>query len=144
MAIAASDVMPLSQARANLSERASEVKASGEKMITKNGEKYVALIDADSLDYYPRLERKRCHLVPLDDIKKGLADIDAGKTEGAREVLLELRRIEKARAPRGVCTASTPDFPTAASVFDAAAKFKQRCLLDQKSLLLHGKALCAT
>ena len=36
----------------------------------------------------------------LDDIAKGLADIDAGRTEDAREVLLELRRIEKTRAPR--------------------------------------------
>ena len=69
MAIAASDVIPLSQARTNLSELASEVKAGAEKMITKNGEKYVALTDADRLDYYHRLERKRSHFVQLDDIK---------------------------------------------------------------------------
>lgn len=102
MAIAASDVIPLSQARANLSELADEVKAGAEKIITKNGESYVALIDADRLDYYHRLERERVHLVLLDDIEKGLADIDAGRTQDAREVLLELRRIEKARAPRRV------------------------------------------
>ena len=102
MAIAASDVIPLSQARANLSELADEVKAGAEKIITKNGESYVALIDADRLDYYHRLESERVHLVLLDDIAKGLADIDAGRTEGAREVLLELRRIEKTRAPRRV------------------------------------------
>lgn len=102
MAIAASDVVPLSQARANLSELADEVKAGAEKIITKNGESYVALIDADRLDYYHRLERERVHLVLLDDIEKGLADIDAGRTQDAREVLLELRRIEKARAPRRV------------------------------------------
>jgi prevent-host-death family protein len=72
MAIAASDVIPLSQARANLSELASEVKAGAEKMITKNGEKYVALTDADSLDYYHRLERKRSNFVLLDDITKVL------------------------------------------------------------------------
>ena len=100
MAIAASDVIPLSQARANLSELADEVKAGAEKIITKNGESYVALIDADRLDYYHRLEMERVHLVLLDDIAKGLADIDAGRTEDAREVLLELRRIEKTRAPR--------------------------------------------
>ena len=100
MAIAASDVIPLSQARANLSELADEVKAGSEKIITKNGESYVALIDADRLDYYHRLERERVHLVLLDDITKGLEDIDAGRTEDAREVLLELRRIEKTRAPR--------------------------------------------
>ena len=100
MAIAASDVIPLSQARANLSELADEVKAGAEKIITKNGASYVALIDTDRLDYYHRLERERVHLVQLDDIAKGLADIDAGRTEGAREVLLELRRIERTRAPR--------------------------------------------
>lgn len=100
MVIEASDVIPLSQARANLSELADEVKAGAEKIITKNGESYVALIDADRLDYYHRLERERVHLVLLDDIEKGLADLDAGRTQNAREVLLELRRIEKARAPR--------------------------------------------
>jgi antitoxin (DNA-binding transcriptional repressor) of toxin-antitoxin stability system len=82
-----------------LSELADEVKAGAEKIITKNGESYVALIDAKRLDYYHRLERERVHLVLLDDIEKGLADIDAGRTRDAREVLLELRRIEKAKAP---------------------------------------------
>lgn len=100
MAIAAADVIPLSQARANLSELADEVKAGAEKIITKNGESYVALIDAARLDYYHRLEQERIHLVLLDDIEKGLADLDAGRTVDAREVLLELRRIERARAPR--------------------------------------------
>ena len=66
MAIAASDVIPLSQARANLSELADEVKAGAEKIITKNGESYVALIDADRLDYYHRLEKERVHLVLLE------------------------------------------------------------------------------
>lgn len=34
-----------------------------------------------------------------------------------------------------------PHFPNASQVFDAADKFKQRCLLDQQSLLLDGQAL---
>lgn len=37
-----------------------------------------------------------------------------------------------------------PHFSNAASVFDAAAKFKQRCLLDQQSLLLDGQMLWTT
>lgn len=113
MAIAASDVVPLSQARANLSELADQVKAGAEKIITKNGESYVALIDAERLDYYHRLESERVHLVLLDDIEKGLADIDAGRTLDAREVLLELRRIEKARAPRRI--AARPAKPNIAA-----------------------------
>jgi len=100
MAIAASDVIPLTQARANLSELADQVKAGAEKIITKNGESYVALIDAERLDYYHRLEQERIHLVLLHDIEQGLGDIDAGRTHDAREVLLELRRIEQTRAPR--------------------------------------------
>ena len=47
MGISTNDVIPLSQARANFSELAEEVKAGAEKIITKNGESYVALIDAD-------------------------------------------------------------------------------------------------
>lgn len=34
-----------------------------------------------------------------------------------------------------------PHFPNAAQVFDAANKFKQRCLLDQESLFLEGQTL---
>ena len=57
MAFAAKDVVPLSQARANLPELAEQAKASTEKIITKNGESYVALIDAQRLDYYHQLAR---------------------------------------------------------------------------------------
>jgi prevent-host-death family protein len=38
MAISASDVIPLSHARANFSELAEDVRAGAEKIITKNGE----------------------------------------------------------------------------------------------------------
>jgi antitoxin (DNA-binding transcriptional repressor) of toxin-antitoxin stability system len=59
---------------ANLSELADQAKAGAEKIITKNGESYVALIDADRLDYYHRLERERIHLLLIDDARRGLAD----------------------------------------------------------------------
>lgn len=87
MTLAASDIVPLTQARANLSELADEVKAGAEKIITKNGESYVALIDADRLDYYHRLERERIHLVLLDEVERGLADVTAGRVRDAREAL---------------------------------------------------------
>jgi len=83
MGIAAADVVPLTQARANLSELADQVKAGAEKIITKNGESYVALIDADRLDYYHTLERERIHLLLIDDARRGLEDIAAGRTEDA-------------------------------------------------------------
>jgi antitoxin (DNA-binding transcriptional repressor) of toxin-antitoxin stability system len=64
-----------------LSELADQVKAGAEKIITKNGESYVALIDAERLDYYHRLERERIHLLLIDDARRGLADIAAGRTK---------------------------------------------------------------
>ncbi len=95
MTITAADVIPLTSARATLSDLADQVKAGAEKIITKNGESYVALIDSDRLDYYHRLERERIHLVLLDDVEEGLADIAAGRTRNAREALKELKRAAK-------------------------------------------------
>lgn len=57
MGISASDVVRFSQARANISELAEQVKAGAEKIITKNGESYAILIDANRLDYYHQMER---------------------------------------------------------------------------------------
>ena len=95
MSIAAKDVLPFTQARARLSELADEVKGGSEKIITKNGESYVALIDAERLDYYHRLERRRIHLLLLDDVKRGLADIAAGRVEDADAALARLQRARK-------------------------------------------------
>jgi prevent-host-death family protein len=82
MAIKASDVVPLSHARANFSELAEEVRAGAEKIITKNGESYIALIDAARLDYYHQLERESIHL----------DDIAAGRVKDARSVITALKR----------------------------------------------------
>lgn len=98
MPIAAKDVIPFTLARAKLSELADEVKEGSEKVITKNGESYVALIDSDRLDYYHRLERERIHLLLLDDVKSGLADIAAGRTEDADAGVARLQRKRKAAA----------------------------------------------
>ena len=95
MAISSRDVIPLSQARANLSELADQVKEGAEKIITKNGESYVALIDSDRLDYYHRLERERIHLLLIDDAKRGLADITAGRTFEADAALAQLQQQRK-------------------------------------------------
>ncbi|MCA0212835.1 MAG: type II toxin-antitoxin system Phd/YefM family antitoxin [Proteobacteria bacterium] len=91
------DVVPLSQARANLSELADQAKAGAEKIITKNGESYVAIIDAQRLDYYHQLERERIHLVLIDDASKGMADVAAGKVKDARSALAALQRRRAAR-----------------------------------------------
>ncbi len=96
MAISASDVIPLSQARANFSELAEEVKAGSEKIITKNGESYIALIDANRLDYYHQLERERIHLLLIDDAVAGLDNVATGKAKDARSVIASIKRRRNA------------------------------------------------
>ena len=98
MAIRASDVIPLSQARAHLSELADQVRAGAEKIITKNGESYVAIIDAQRLDYYHQLERERIHLLLIDDASRGLSDVAAGRVKDAQDAVSALRRRFAAKA----------------------------------------------
>ena len=98
MGVSASDVVPFTQARANLSELADQAKAGAEKIITKNGESYVALIDAERLDYYHRLERERIHLLLIDDARRGLADVLAGRTQDADAALAGLQAARAAKA----------------------------------------------
>ena len=92
MAISVSDVVPFSQARAKLSELADQAKAGAEKVITKNGESYVALIDAHRLDYYHQLARERIHLLLLNDASKGLDDVLEGKVKDAKATLTAIKR----------------------------------------------------
>lgn len=100
MAISSADIVPFTTARANLSELAEQVKAGAEKVITKNGESYVALIDAGRLDYYHQLERERIHLVLLDDARLALADIAAGRTREATTALAKRQQQRKKKTTR--------------------------------------------
>lgn len=92
MGILTSDVVPFSQARANLSDLAEQVKGGAEKIITKNGESYVALINAERLDYYHRLERERIHLLLIEEAVQGLNDVAAGRTKDARQTIQRIKR----------------------------------------------------
>jgi prevent-host-death family protein len=98
MGFSARDVVPFTTARANLSELADQAKAGAEKIITKNGESYVALIDADRLDYYHRLERERIHLLLIEDARRGLDDIAGGRTQPADAALASLQKRRAAAA----------------------------------------------
>ena len=102
MGFSTSDVVPFTKARANLSELADQAKAGAEKIFTKNGESYVALIDAGRLDYYHRLERERVHLLLIDDARRGLEDIAAGRVFPADAVLAKLQQ----RRASGAATAA--------------------------------------
>lgn len=96
MGISASDVIPLSHARAHFSELAEEVKAGAEKIVTKNGESFIALIDSDRLDYYHQLERERIHLVLINEASKGLDDVAAGRLKDARSAIQSIKRRRSA------------------------------------------------
>ncbi len=107
MGISASDVVPFTQARANLSELADRAKAGAERIITNNGESYVSLIDADRLDYCHRLEHDRVQFLLIDDARRGLADIVAGRTFEADGAIARLQRRRAASAKT-----SSPAQPT--------------------------------
>lgn len=96
MGISASDVIPLSHARANFSELAEEVRAGAEKIITKNGESFIALIGSDRLDYYHQLERARIHLLLIAEASSGLDDVAAGRVKDARSAIGSVKRRRSA------------------------------------------------
>jgi prevent-host-death family protein len=84
MGISKNNAVSLAQVRARFSKLIQEVKAGAEKIITKDGEPYVALIDAERLDHYHRLARERIHLPLIDEARKGLDDVAAGRVKHAR------------------------------------------------------------
>jgi PHD/YefM family antitoxin component YafN of YafNO toxin-antitoxin module len=80
MTLRASDVVPISEARARLTELAEDVVGSdAEKVLTKNGASYVALIDARRLDYYHALEAEHASLVLAEDAITGLKQALSGQ-----------------------------------------------------------------
>ena len=87
MALSPKDVVPVPKARAQFTELCDEVsRGSTEKLITKNGESCAALIGADRLEYYHRLERERIHLTLFQEAEKGLEDVAAARTMTARQL----------------------------------------------------------
>lgn len=87
MGIAVRDIVAFSEARTHLSRLVDEVCQGAEKIITRNGEPAAALIDAKRLDYYHQLDRDRGHLMLMNEVENGLADIVAGRTGDAVEYL---------------------------------------------------------
>jgi PHD/YefM family antitoxin component YafN of YafNO toxin-antitoxin module len=87
------DVVSITEARAKLTELAEEIASAGaEKLLTKNGASFVALIDARKLDYYHALEAEHANIVLRDEVERGLADVAAGRTTPAKELRRRLRR----------------------------------------------------
>ena len=100
MALRASDIVPISEARARLTELAEDVVGTGaEKVLTKNGASYVALVDARRLDHYHALEAEHASLVLADYAVTGLQQALAGQTVSDDE-LDEALGLEAARLAR--------------------------------------------
>lgn len=79
MSFTAQDVVPISEARARLTELSDEVVAGAEKLLTKNGAAYVAIVDARKLDYYHALEAEHASLALLSEAEAGLREVVAGQ-----------------------------------------------------------------
>ena len=87
MAISAKDIVSLTTARAKLTDLCEEVRTHHtEKILTKNGESCAALIDADRLDHYHRLEREHIHLTLIQEATKGLEDLQARKVLSVKQL----------------------------------------------------------
>ena len=95
MPLTSEDIVPLNRVRARLTDLAEEVRAGHEKIITRNGRSYVALIDARRLDYYHRLEREHVHLILLEEAARGLADVSAGRLMSVAELRGKYRKVRK-------------------------------------------------
>lgn len=90
MGLRTSDVVPISEARARLTELADEVVGGAEKVLTKNGASFVALVDARKLDYYHALEEEHAGLVLLDEAEVGLRQVLAGQRVSSDTLLQTL------------------------------------------------------
>ena len=95
--IAIRNIIAFAEARMHLSRLMDEVRQGAEKIITKNGEPVVAIIDARRLDYHHSLERDRVHLLLLDEVEKGLADVASGRTGDALQDLAARQAHHKAK-----------------------------------------------
>jgi prevent-host-death family protein len=80
MNLRASDIVPISEARARLTELTQDVvEGASEKVLTKNGASYVAIIDARKLDCYHALGTEHTNLVLLSEAETGLRQVLAGQ-----------------------------------------------------------------
>jgi antitoxin (DNA-binding transcriptional repressor) of toxin-antitoxin stability system len=90
MSFRAHDVVPISEARARLTELSEEVVGGAEKLLTKNGSAYVALVDARKLDYYHALEEEYAGLVLMGEAETGLREVLSGKRVATNDLLQAL------------------------------------------------------
>lgn len=91
MSFSSQDIVPISEARARLTELSDEVVAGAEKLLTKNGSAYVAIVDARKLDYYRALEEEHASLVLLAEAETGLREVLESQRVSADVLMQALR-----------------------------------------------------
>ncbi len=93
MQLFSTDVMPITSARARLTEIAAEVVASGQpKVLTRNGKSYVAVMGVADLDEFQRL-RAADHLRNLQDLSRAACEVAAGKAMSVAVFRKEARAL---------------------------------------------------
>lgn len=90
MSFAVRDILPISEADARLTGLPGEVVAGTEKLLTKNGAAYVAIVDARKLDYYHALEEEHASLILLTEAEASLREVLAGQRISNAELLQAL------------------------------------------------------
>ncbi len=75
-----SNIIPFSESKKFFSRITNDVfKKNEEKIITKNGRPYVAMISLENLDYYHKLKKDIIFSNLLDDMERGLDDVKHGR-----------------------------------------------------------------
>jgi hypothetical protein len=88
------NTLPITQARYNLGALARRVHLNKEYFILeKDGIPIIGIMDADELEDYVELQNPKARR----DIQRSNADIRAGRTRPARELLAELRGGKKTK-----------------------------------------------
>jgi hypothetical protein len=91
------NTLPITQARYNLGALARRVHLNKEYFILeKDGIPIIGIMDADELEDYVELQNPKARR----DIERSNADIRAGRTRPARELLAELRGEKKTKTRR--------------------------------------------
>jgi prevent-host-death family protein len=100
MQIALSNIVPISQARARLTELADEVATDGRpKLFTRNGTGYVALIGAHELEELENF-RSAAHVANLRAVRQALPEIQSGTGKSVSEFRAHAQvRVKKLNKP---------------------------------------------
>jgi len=103
MPLTTEDIVPITTARAKLTELAEQVARTGQgKVLTRNGESYVAIVTASDFDRLQEMRREE-NLSILRAVAEGLEDVNAGRTMTWEEYQPELMALRhKVRAHFGM------------------------------------------